>query len=247
MPVLSPFSSSTRSISFPFSVQTSFNSIAWSQVFCTGILFDSFFPNTFFYFQNLLGTNFFNISLFLSFSTFFTSFSFSSCFLLPHIGGQHVIFTFPFSQFISRLWATSHGIPSITFVFPKLYTSILALSTCPLKNMLYSTWCVMAPPAFTVPSTFLTSRGFFSFSILNPFSQAKVVSMNRPVAPLSSSAFTVISSWLSSFSSTTFIQTSLGNHRVCCISLILSVVLVQFNLIFSFSGHNTLYRLLEAS
>ena len=113
--------------------------------------------------------------------------------------------------------------------------------------MLHSTWCVMAPPAFTVPSTFLTSRGFFSFSILNPFSQAKVVSMNRPVAPLSSSAFTVISSWLSSFSSTTFIQTSLGNHRVRCISLTLSVVLVQFNLILSFSRHNTLYKLLEAS
>jgi len=48
----------------------------------------------------------------------------------------------------------------------------------------------MAPPAFTVLFIFLTNKGFFSFSILNPFSQAKVVSMNRPIALLSSSALT---------------------------------------------------------
>ena len=190
MPVLSPFSSSTRSISFPFLVQTSFNSIAWSQVFCTGILSDSFFPNTLFHFQNLLGTNFFNVFSSLSFSTFFTSFSFSSCFFLSHIGGQHVIFTSPFSQSISRLWAASYSIPSITSVFPKLHTFILALFTCPLKNMLHSTWYIMAPPAFTIPSTFLTNKGFFSFSILNLFSWAKVISINRPIALLSSSTLT---------------------------------------------------------
>ena len=105
----------------------------------------------------------------------------------------------------------------------------------------------MAPPAFTVPSTFLTNRGFFSFSILNPFSQAKVVSMNRPIAPLSSSALTATPSWLSSFSSPTFIQTSLSSCRVRHTSLTLLVILVQFNLFPSFSGHNTLYRLLETS
>ena len=105
----------------------------------------------------------------------------------------------------------------------------------------------MAPPAFTVPSTFLTNRGFFSFSILNPFSQAKVVSINRPVTPLSSSALTATPSWFSSFSSPTFIQTSLSGHRVCCTCLTLLVVLVQLNLFPSFSGHNILYRLLEAS
>ena len=105
----------------------------------------------------------------------------------------------------------------------------------------------MAPSTFTVPSTFLTNRGFFSFSILNPFSQAKIVSMNKSVAPLSSSTLTATPSWLSSFSSSTFIQTSLSSCRICHISLTLLVVLVQFNLFPSFSGHNTLYRLLEAS
>ena len=230
-----------------FGMNPSFNSMVWSQVFCTGILSNFFFPNTLFYFQNLLDTNFFNISLSLSFSIFFTFFSFSSCFLLLYIGRQHVIFTFPFSQSISGLWTASYGIPNIIFVFPKLHISILALFTCPLKNILHFTWCVMAPPVFTIPSMFLTNRGFFSFSILNPFFQAKVVFMNRPVAPLSSSTLTVTPSWLSSFSSLTFIQTSLSSYRVYHISFTLSVVLVQLNLFPSFSGCDILYRLLEAS
>ena len=116
-----------------------------------------------------------------------------------------VISTSPFSQSIPGLWAASHGIPSITSIFPKLHISILVLSTYPLKNMLHSTWCVIASLAFTVPSIFLTNRGFFNFSILNPFSLAKVVSMNRPVALLSSNAFTATPSWFSNFSSSTFI------------------------------------------
>ena len=74
--------------------------------------------------------------------------------------------------------------------------------------------CYGSPPAFTVPSTFFTNRGFFSFSILNPFFWVKVISISCRV------------------------------HRT---SLTLSVVLVQFNLFPSFSGCNTLYRLLEAS
>ena len=53
---------------------------------------------------------------------------------------------------------------SINSVFPKLHTSILALSICPLKNILHSTWCIIVPPAFAVPSTFLTKRGFSTFS-----------------------------------------------------------------------------------
>ena len=77
---------------FPFfGVNPFFNSIVWSQVFHTGILFDFFFLNTFLHLQNLLGTSFFNVSLSLSLSTFFTSFLFSSCFFFLHIGKQHVI------------------------------------------------------------------------------------------------------------------------------------------------------------
>ena len=113
--------------------------------------------------------------------------------------------------------------------------------------MLHSTWCIIAPPAFTVLSIFLTNRDFFSFSILNLFSQAKVVSMNRSVTPLFSSTLAATPSYLFSFSSPTFIQTSLSSYRVYHISFTLSVVLVQFNLFPSFYGYNTLYRLLEAS
>ena len=113
--------------------------------------------------------------------------------------------------------------------------------------MLHSTWCIIAPPTFIAPSTFLTNRGFFILSILNPFSFAKVVSMNRPIALLSNSAFTAIPSWLSSFSSPTFIHTSLSSCNVHHISLALLVFLEKFNLLPSFSGCNTLYLLLEAS
>ena len=102
-------------------------------------------------------------------------------------------------------------------------------------------------PTFAVPSTFLTRRGFFSFSILNPFSLGKVISMNRPVAPLSSNAFTATPLWFFNFSSPTFSQTSLSGWGMCRTSLTLSVVLVKLDLLPSFSGRNTLYRLLEAS
>ena len=143
----SSLSSLDSEYTFPFlGINPSFNSMAWSQIFCTGILSDSFFPNTFFHFQNLLGTSLFDTSSSSSLSVFLTFFSFTSCFLLPHIGGQCVIFTSPFSQSISGLWAASYGIPSINSVFPKLHTSILALSICLLKNILHSTWCIIPPP-----------------------------------------------------------------------------------------------------
>ena len=132
-------------------------------------------------------------------------------------------------------------------VFPRLHTSILTLSTCPLKNMLHSTWCVIASPTFTVPFTFLTKSRFFNFSILNPFSLAKAVSMNKPIAPPSNNAFTAALLWLSSFSSLPFIYTSHSSRSVHCTSLTLSVILENFNLLPNFSGCNTLYRLLEAS
>ena len=93
----------------------------------------------------------------------------------------------------------------------------------------------------------LTRREFFIFSILNPFSFAKVISMNRSVTLLSNSTFTTTPSWFSSFSSPTFIQTSLKGCSVHHTSLTLLVVLVKFNLLPSFSGYNILYRLLEAS
>jgi len=71
--------------------------------------------------------------------------------------------------------------------------------------------------------------------------------MNRPVALLSNRAFTATSSWLSNFSSPTLIHTSLSGCKVHRTSLTLSVLFVKFNLLPSFSGCNTLYRLEEAS
>ena len=89
-----------------------------------GILSNSFFLNSFFYFQNLLSTSLFFYLVFLIFK------------LTLYSGRQYI---FLFSQSISRLWATSYGISQITFVFPKLQMFIFTLSTCPLKNMLHLT------------------------------------------------------------------------------------------------------------
>ena len=115
----------------------SFNSIAWSDSFLVDILFNFSFQNTFFYLQNLLGTN--SSTVFLS-SIFLTClFSYVFCFLFSHISWYHIIFTFSFSQSISRLWVANYSIPNIISIFPRLHTSIYALSTCPLRNILYST------------------------------------------------------------------------------------------------------------
>ena len=113
--------------------------------------------------------------------------------------------------------------------------------------MSYSTWCIIASPMFAVPSTFLTKSGFFNFSILNSFFLTKAVSMNKSVTPLSNNIFTAIPLWFSSFSSPTFIHTSHSDYSIYCTSLTLLVLLEKFNLLPNFSGHNTLYRLLEAS
>ena len=140
---------------------------------------------------------------------------------------------------------------SLGYGQPTIVSLILPLSfpdyTCPLKNILHSTWCIIALPTFTVLSTFLTNKGFFSLSILNSFSLAKAVFMNKPVALLSNNTFTTTPSWLSNFSNPTFIHTSLSSHSVRRTSLTLSVVLEKFVLLPNFSGCNTLYRLLEAS
>ena len=124
---------------------------------------------------------------------------------------------------------------------------IYALSTCSLKNILHSTWWVIAPPTLTVLSMFYTNRGFFSLFSLNLFSFTNFVSMNRPIALLSNNAFTATPSWLFSFSSSTFIYTSLSSYSVCHTSLILSVLPWQETLFSSFSGCNTLYIFEKAS
>ena len=54
-----------------------------------------------------LGTSFLSVSLSSSFSIFLTFFFFPSCFLFLHMGEHLVIFTSPFSQSISGLWAAS--------------------------------------------------------------------------------------------------------------------------------------------
>ena len=230
---------------FPFlGIKSFLNSIAWSQTFCTSILSNSTFPNTFFYFQNLFSTS---SSTSFFFSVFLTFFSFSSCFFFSHMGRHLIIFTFPFSQSISGLWAANYGISNITSVFPRLYISIFTLSMCPLKNILHSTWCVIALPTFTISFMFLTNREFFSLSSLNPFLFTNWVSMNNPVALLSSSALTTTLLWFSNFFSPIFIYTSLSGCSICRISLTSSVLFWQETLSSSFSGYNTLYLFKKAS
>ena len=203
--ISSLFSLNSKYTFFFFGMNPSFNSMAWFQAFCTSICSDSFFSNIFFYFYNFLGTNFLNASESFSSFVFFISFLSIFCFLFPYMGGHLVILTSPFSQLISGLWAANYGIPNITSVLPRLQKSILVLFICSLKNILHSIWCIMAPSTFIILSTFFTRRGFFNFSILNPFFLAKVVFMNRPVTLLSSNAFTATPSWFSSFSNPTFI------------------------------------------
>ena len=118
---------------------------------------------------------------------------------------------------------------------------------CPLRNMLYLTWYVIAPPTFTVLSTFYTNKGVFSLSNLNPFLFANWVSMNNLVAPLSSSALTATLSWFSSFFNPIPIHTSLSGCSVYHISLTPSVLLDPEILIPSFSRHSILYIFEEAS
>jgi len=123
---------------FFFGTNSSFNSITWSYGFLVGILSNFFFSNTFFYFQNLLGIN--SSTVFSSFIFFTYSFTYVFCFLFLNISGHCIIFTFPFSQLISGLWVANYGISNIILVFPRLYTFIRTLSTCPLKNILHSIW-----------------------------------------------------------------------------------------------------------
>ena len=240
IPLLFPLSTKSRPFSFLVQIPP-LTLLHGLRPFVLASSLTLFFPKTFFYLQNLLGTNFLSVFLFSSFFIFFISFFFSFCFPFPHIGEHLIIFTSPFSQSISGLWAANHGIPNITSVFPRLHMFILTLSTCFLKNMLHSTYCIIAPP------TFLTRSGFLSFSILNPFSLTKAVSMNRPVVSLSNNTFTTTPLWFSSFFSPTFIHTFFSSCSICCTSLTLSVVLEKFNLLPNFSGCNILYKLLEAS
>ena len=171
----------------------SFSLIAWSQTFCTGILLDFAFPNTFLHFQNLLGTNSFTISSF-SFFVFLICFPcFISLFLL-YSGGHLVILTSPFSQSISGLCAANYGISKITSVLPKSHTSILTLSTCPLKYILHSISCVTVPPLLSIPFTFFIFIGLANFSFLKLYFFTNLLSANNPVALLSSNTFTDIPS-----------------------------------------------------
>ena len=166
--ILVPPLSLNSEYTFPFlGTNPSFNSIAQSYGFLVGILSNSFFPNTFFYFQNLLGTNsstVFPSSIFLTW-LFLCVF----CFFFLYIDGHYIIFTFSFFQQIFGLQIANQGISRITSVFSKLYISIHALLFM-----------------------FLINRGFFSFSNLNSFSFANLVSMNKPVALLFNSTFTTI-------------------------------------------------------
>ena len=159
----SSFSSLDNEYTFSFlGTNPFFSSMAWFHGFLVGMHSNSAFPNIFFHLQNFLGTNsfiFFSSSVFLT-SCFFLVFH---ALLSPHIGGHLVIYTSPFSQSISGLWATSHGMPKIISVFSNLQTSICTLFICSWKYMLYSTSCVIDSLLFPVPFTFLTLINLFSF------------------------------------------------------------------------------------
>lgn len=159
--------------------------MAWSQVFLVSILSLSFFqlfikpfsisstPYTFFIsssssfptialsnFISLSTISFFNFLLFFFFGPFDFSWpspSLSGCssFFYPHMTRHLTIFTSPFSQFISGLWATGHSMLEIILAFLISHISIFSLSICSLKWIFTSTSCVIASPAFNIPSTFL--------------------------------------------------------------------------------------------
>ena len=224
-------------------------SMTWSHIFLVGILSDSIFPNTFSYLWNFCGTiastfqwsNSISSSLsqssfssaahlILSISSLWTSFFPFLFFLIsrpisflpiyrPHIGGHLVILTSPFSQSISGLCVCNQGIPNITSVFPRSHTSILTLSTCPLKYRFTSTSCVIDPPLFPVPSTFRTTISFPSFINLKPPLSVHFLLIKSPVAPLSSNAFIDTPSWVSIFSTLICIHTSHRPFKVLRTSL----------------------------
>ena len=119
--------------------------------------------------------------------------------------------------------------------------------------MFTSTWCVIAPILLFVLSMFLTCTGFSNFCSQNPCLAAIFLSINIPVVPLSKSTFTVILSWMSTFSILIFNHTFLNILNILLISLCLLfsfAVLFGGSLhmppdyVFSCAGHTTLLSFL---
>ena len=88
--------------------------------------------------------------------------------------------------------------------------------------MFTSTWYIIAPLLLFVLFTFLTITGLSSFYSLNPCFAAIFLSINIPVVPLSKSAFTIMPSCVSTFSTPMFNHISLNILNVLLMSLCLS-------------------------
>jgi len=83
----------------------------------------------------------------------------------------------------------------------------------------------MAPLLLFILFTFLTNTSLFSFYSLNPYLIAIFLSINISIIPLSKSALTIMSPYISTFFTPIFNHTSLN---------ILNVLLIFFWLVFSF-------------
>ena len=81
------------------------------------------------------------------------------------------------------------------------------------------TWYVIAFALLFMPFTFLTTTGLSNFCSLNPYLAAIFLSINIPVMPLSKSAFTVIPSCISTFSTLMFSHISLNILNILLKSL----------------------------
>ena len=112
----SSLSSFNKGYTFPFlSTNPSFMSIAWSQIFCVGILSDCFLPKILIHLWNFSGTHFFASSSNLAVSSSLFQISHSSATLFTSI-----VFSF-FGFFFFPLSFSSHFLPAFSFASSSFY------------------------------------------------------------------------------------------------------------------------------
>ena len=95
----------------------------------------------------------------------------------------------------------------------------------------------MAPTLLLVPSIFLTIIGLSNFYSLNSYFAAIFQSINSPIASLSRSAFTIMPSYVSTFSIPISIYTSLSILNILLTSLAIPSAYALPCYTFSFVGH----------
>jgi len=131
-----------------------------------------------------------------------------------HSHGHFVNLMSPVFQSISGLCFCNQVYPIMTVDFPRSHTSNTAFSLCPLCDSIKVTSCVIEPPWLRVPSILYTRIGLSSNHIAIPFPSANFLSINIPVAPLSSSAFTSTMRWVSMVHNPTLIINSDSDQTV---------------------------------